>query len=309
MLTLSGMEHKKSLIRSLPSLLKITFNDWMEDNAPRLGAALAYYTVFSLAPLLAIVLSIAGLFYGYDAVQGRMFHEVNGLVGSEGAKTIQSMVASARKPAASIWMTIVGIVFLLFGASGVFGQLKDSLNVIWEVEKKRSSGIWGFIRERFLSFTMVLGVGFLFLVSLILSAAIAALQSRYSNLIPGPDVVVTVLNDVVAFGVITVLLAMLFRYLPDVKVSWRDVWVGAIGTALMMTIGKFLIGMYLGKVATDSAYGAAGSVIIILLWVYYSSQIFLFGAEFTQAYSVWKGDRINTAEDAKTKSERNLSYA
>ncbi len=284
--------------KALFELLKGAYNDWSEDKAPRLGASLAYYTVFSLAPLLLIVITIAGLVFGQEAVQGQIVAQIGGLVGDEGAEAIQQMIVGASKPRTGAIATGIGIATLLFGASGVFGALHDALNTIWEVEPKPGRGVLGMIKDRFLSFTMVLGVGFLLLVALVVSAGLAALGELMRGLLPVPEWVLHVVNVIVAFGITTLLFALIYKILPDVEIRWSDVWTGAAFTALLFTIGKFLLGLYLGKGAVGSAYGVAGSLIVILLWIYYSAQILFFGAEFTQVYANKYGSRVVPTEDA-----------
>ena len=279
-------------------LLKETYNDWSEDKAPRLGASLAYYTVFSLAPLLLIIISIAGLAFGQEAVEGRIVGQLGGLVGEDSAQAIQSMIQSARKPQTGVIATGIGLATLLFGASGVFGALHDALNTIWEVEPKPGRGVLGMIRDRFVSFTMVLGVGFLLMVGFVVSAALAAVSSYLGGLLPFPSFVLQLLNIIISFGGITLLLAMIYKILPDVEIRWSDVWIGAAVTALLFTIGRFVLGLYLGRGTFGSAYGVAGSLIIVLLWVYYSAQILFFGAEFTQVYANKYGSRVVPAPDA-----------
>lgn len=284
--------------KSTWELIKATFADWSEDKASRLAAALAYYTVFSIAPVLIISIAIAGLVFGHDAAQGQIVNQIRGMIGEESAKEIETMIVSASKPSSGILGSIVGIALLLFGASGVFGQLQDGLNTIWEVEAKPGRGVWGIIKDRFLSFTMVLGVGFLLLVSLVLSTALAALGEYLNALLPGVSWLWQIVNFVISFGVITLLFAMIYQYLPDVNIRWGDVWIGAAATALLFTIGKFLIGLYLGNSDIGSTYGAAGALVIILVWVYYSAQILFLGAEFTQVYANEYGSRIVPDEDA-----------
>jgi membrane protein len=279
-------------------LLKETVSEWLEDKAPRLAAALAYYTMFSLAPLLLIVIAIAGLALGQEAVQGQLIAQLQGLVGENGAEAIQSMLASANKPKAGLVATGLGLATLLFGASGVFGALQDSLNTIWEVTPKPGRGVLGVLQARFVSFTMVLGVGFLLLVALLLSAALAALGELMGGLLPIPEYVLQGLNFLLSFSVITLLFALIYKILPDVEIRWSDVWIGAAVTALLFTIGKLLIGLYLGKSDVGAAYGIAGSVVIILLWVYYSALILFLGAEFTQVYANTYGSRVVPDEDA-----------
>jgi membrane protein len=268
------------------SLLKKTASEWMEDDAPTLGAALAYYTVFSLAPLLTIAIAIAGFFFGKEAAQGQIFDELRGLIGEESGKAVQEMVQSANaQPTVGIIATIVSVVMLLFGASGVFGQLQASLNRIWEVKPKPGRGVLGILRERLLSFGFTLVVGFLLLVSLLLTAAIALVANWMGGLMPGSETLAQLLNLILSLALIALLFAMIFKFLPDAKIAWRDVWIGAFLTALLFTVGKFALGLYLAKSSVASSYGAAGSLIVLLLWVYYSSQILFFGAEFTQVYA------------------------
>lgn len=283
-----------------PTLLWSLFKDsalaWVDDNAPMFGAALAYYTAFSMAPILVIVIAIAGLVFGPEAASGQIAAQIKGVVGDDGAKAIESMVASASKPASSTWATVVGIVMLFVGAAGLFGQLQGALNTIWKVQPKPGRGIVGFIRDRFLSFSMVLGTAFLLLMSLVISAILAAVGSLFGAW--GASIAGQALNLVTSFAVITLLFAMIFRFLPDAKIAWRDVWLGAAITSLLFSVGKFIIGIYLGQTGTASAYGAAGSLAVLLIWLYYSAQIFLFGAELTKAYADRFGSRIVPKENA-----------
>ena len=280
------------------ALLKQTVSEWLEDRASRLGAGLAYYTAVSLAPLLIILIAIAGFVLGRQAVEGQVVAQIQGLVGKTGAEAIQAMIASASQPKAGIIATVVSIATLLFGASGVFGALQDALNTIWEVTPKPGRGMMGMLRNRFVSFTMLLGVGFLLLVALVLSAALAALGKFLGGLLPIPEAVLQAMNFVISFGVITLLFAMIYKILPDAEIRWSDVWTGAAVTALLFTIGKFVLGLYLGKSSAGSAYGAAGSLIVVLLWVYYSAQILFFGAEFTQVYANTYGSRVVPSPNA-----------
>jgi membrane protein len=285
-------------------MLKQTFTDWSNDKVPRLGAAIAYYTVFAIVPLLIIIIGIIGLVFGEEAARGYIFDQISGLVGEQSANAIKDMLHRADKPSTGIVATVVAAVTLLFGASGLFGQLQDALNSIWGVEPKAGRGVWGVIRDRFLSFMAVLGTGFLLLVSLVLSAALSAFGKWFGGWLPAPEAILQALNFIISFGVITVLFAMMFKLLPDARISWSDVWVGALITALLFTLGKFLIGLYLGKSDVGSAYGTAGSLVIVLLWVYYSSQILLFGAEFTQVYANTSGARIVPTEQAVAVDEK-----
>ena len=284
------------VLKSAWKMLKQTFSEFSEDNVLRLSAALAYYSIFSIGPLLAIIVGLAGLAFGVDSVRHQIEGQLKGLLGEGSAKMIESMM-SAQKKGTSLITTIVGVVALLFGAAGVFGQLQDSLNTVWEVKAKPGAGIWNLLRNRFLSFSMVLGVGFLLLVSMALSTALAAFTSSMGQKLP-ISWLAHVLDFVVSFGVVTLLFAMIFKFLPDVKVPWSKVWIGAILTTFLFTIGKILLGFYLGRASTSSAYGAAGSVMVILMWVYYASVIMLFGAEFTQVYARKTGARIQPSHYA-----------
>src|ERR1051325_5454300 len=294
-------------------VLKQSFTEVGEDKVVRLSAALAYYAIFSIAPLIIIVMSVAGLVFGTEAVTGQLQGQMRGVVGDQGAQMIESMISAARKPHESIVATVIGVATLLLGASGVFGQLQDALNTIWEVKPKPGRGILGMLRDRFLSMAMVLGTGFLLLISMVLSAALNALTGMMGNAFGAGPIVAEILQNVVSFGVISLLFAMIFKILPDAHVKWRDVWPGAIFTAGLFTLGKFLLGLYLGRAATASAYGAAGSLIIVLLWVYYSSVILFFGAEFTQVFAKERGSRIVPAKHAigvteETRGEEGISH-
>lgn len=287
-----GMAGKSVSPLGLPmvwQLLKKTFSKWNEDHAPGLGAALSYYTVFSLAPLLMIVIAIAGLVFGQEAAQGQVMGQIQGLVGEESAKAIQSMIEEARKPAAGILATLIATVMLLVGATGVFAQLQESLNIIWKVKEKPGEGIWKTLKDRFISLVAVLGTGFLLLISLVISAGLSAVGATLEHVLPGPEFLLQIINFVVSFTVVTLLFAMIYKLLPDKPIRWGDVWIGAGITSLLFTIGKFFIGLYLGKSEVGLAYGAAGSLVVILIWVYYASQIFLLGAEFTAVYAESRG--------------------
>jgi membrane protein len=287
------------------SLLKSLVADWWEDNAPRLGAALAYYTLFSLSPLLIIAVAIAGLIFGREAAQGHIVAQIEGLVGHDGAVAVQAMIESARKPASGIIASLFGLLTLLAGATGLFAELQAALNTIWEVPDQPGRGVVGILKNRFLSFAMVLGMGFLLLVSLLVSAGLAAAGHFVGGLLPAGASLGQVVNFLVSILVTTLLFAMIYKYLPNVTIAWNDVWIGATATALLFTAGKFLIGLYLGTSSVTSAYGAASSLVIILIWVYYSAQIFLLGAEFTQIYATRWGSRLHyppksAADEAKS---------
>jgi len=276
-------------------LLKMTFTAWSNDKVPRMGAALAYYTIFSLAPLLVIAISIAGLVFGAKAVQGQIMGEIQGLIGPDSAKAVQTMIQSAHKPANSTIASLIGLILLLVGASGVFSEMQDALNTIWHVNAKGKSGVWNYLKGRFLSFGMVLGIGFLLLVSLVLSAALAAMANYLESVVTIPAALLHSADFLFSVFFITVLFAMIFKLLPDARISWSDVWVGAALTSVSFTIGKFLIGFYIGKSVTASTYGAAGSLVIIVAWIYYSALLLYFGAEFTHVYSQQCGSQCESS--------------
>jgi len=273
------------------ALLKETYREWSEDRCLRLGAALAYYTVFSLAPLLVIVIALVGFFYGERAAEGQILAQLEGLVGAEGAAGIQEMVRNANQPAQGLVATVAGLAMMVIGASSVFGELQDAMNQVWDAKPDPTQGWVAYLKARLATFSMILVVGFLLLVSLVLSAAVAALDAWLADLFPGADVLARVVNLVLSFAVVTLLFALIFKYLPDTSVAWRDVWAGAAGTALLFAVGKEGIGLYLGQTSATSVYGAAGSLVVVLLWVYYSSQILFLGAEFTQVWARRRGSR------------------
>lgn len=279
------------------SLLGEALREWNEDRAPRLGAALAYYMVFALAPSLILVIALAGLILGREAAEGHIVAEVQDLVGRQAAEAIQATIDNAGRHGGLI-ATGFGFVSLLFGLWGVFGELQDALNTIWGVTSKPGLGVIGTIKQRFWSFTMVVGIGFLLLVTLAVSAGLAALGKFFSGLLPSPAYLVETINALFSFVVITCLFAMIYKFLPDVRVAWRDVWIGAAVTSVLFTLGKTLIGLYLGRSTAASAYGAAGSLIIILIWIYYSAQILFFGAELTKVCSRKAGRRPGPEEMA-----------
>ena len=266
-------------------LLKRSLSGWMDDKALRLSAALAYYSIFSIAPLLVITIGIAGLVLGEKAVSDQLYGELKGYMGARSAEAIQSMVQSASKPSQGVMATVLGFVMLIVGASGVFGELKDALNTIWGVKAMPGGGIMAFVRGKFLNFGMVLVIGFLLLVSLVMSTAIAGLNQRLETVLPLPAFVWAAAAFVISLGMVTTLFALIFKVLPDAQIRWRHVWFGALITALLFEIGKTGLSWYLGRESTTSAFGAAGSVVLLLLWVYYTSCILFFGAEFTQVYA------------------------
>jgi membrane protein len=285
-------------LKTLWNMLQETWHAWSGHKATRLGAALAYYTIFSLAPLLVIVIAIAALVFGREAAQGKIVTEIQGMVGEASAQAIQTMIDKARAPAAGIVATVLSLITLLLGATGVVNELKDTLNTIWNI-KAPDLGLLGTLKARLVSLAFILGIGFLLLVSLVVSAALSALNTFVSHMVASPWLIYfwQVVNFVVSLGVITALFAMLYRFLPDTEIPWRDVWVGASITALLFVISKSLIGLYLGSSSIGSAYGTAGSLVLILVWVYYASLVLLFGAQFTEVYARCCGSRA-TAQGA-----------
>ena len=280
-------------------LLKQTWTEWNEDKAPRLGAAFAYYTIFSLAPLLIVAITIAGAVFGDEAARGQIQSEISGMIGESAAKMVEDMIKSAgANKNAGIFASVASIGTLLLGSSALFAQLQESLNTIWEVAPKPSSGIVQMLIQRLLSFSMVLGVGFLLLVSLVLSAAITAAGHFMGDYLPIPEGTLQLLNFVVSFFIVTVLFAMIFKILPDVEVKWHDVWIGAAITSLLFALGRYGLSIYLGRAGVSSTYGAAGSLVLILLWVYYAAQILFFGAEFTQVYANRYGSKVRPSDNA-----------
>ncbi|MGZ8203319.1 MAG: YihY/virulence factor BrkB family protein [Burkholderiales bacterium] len=279
-------------VRRIWDLFKKAISSWSADYAPSMGAALSYYTLFSIAPLLLIVIAVAGFFFGADEVRGALFTQLGGLMGDEGAKAIEEMLETANRPREGLFSTISGFAVLLVGATTVFGELQNSLDRIWRAPARDpSSGLLKLIRARLLSFGMILAIAFLLLVSLAASAMLAALGKWWDAWFGAWEILAHILNFAVSFGLVTVLFALIYKIIPRVDVAWHDVWVGAAVTSLLFTIGKFLIGLYLGKSDVASGFGAAGSLVIVMVWVYYSTQIFLVGAEFTWVYAHEYGSR------------------
>jgi membrane protein len=289
--------------RELADVAKDTFQAWSDDKATRLGASVAYYAIFSLAPILVVVIAVAGLVFGEKAVRGEVVGQVQGLVGSDGAQLVQTMIASASKPSSGIIATVVGIGALLIGATGLFGELQDSLNTVWGIVPK-PRGILATIRVRLISFGMVLGIAFLLLVVLVISAAVAAIGQFVGNALPMSETLLEGLDFLISFGLVTFQFAAIYKVLPDAEIAWRDVWPGATVTALLFTLGKIAIGLYLGHSSTTSTYGAAGSLVVLLLWIYYAAQIFFFGAEFTRVYANRYGHRVRPSPGAMTVAEQ-----
>jgi membrane protein len=281
----------KTKPKAIFQLLSETATACLQHNVPRLGAALAYYTLFAIAPLFVIVLAVAAFAFGEQATRRELLGQISGLVGKEGGEAIQAIVAAAHKPKAGLLATSIATTMLLVGATGVFIELQDALNIIWNVSRRGQHGFRRFVKDRVLSFALVLGIGFLLLVSLVISAVLSALGGLLSGVVPGARIIWEVINFFISLGVITVLFAMIFKMLPNVSITWRDVSVGAFLTAALFNAGKFLLGFYLGRSGVASAYGAAGALVIVLLWVYYSTQILLFGAMFTHLYANRYGSR------------------
>ena len=294
------MAKRASFFSNSFGLLKQTFSEWLEDKAPQLGAALAYYTVFSLAPLVLVLLAIVGLIFRNDpgGAWNKITEQMSYFLDKSAVEVVQNIAQKAAQPNKSLVATIIGILLALFGASGVFGQLQDALNTIWGVKAKPGGGIWGFLRSRFLSFAMVGGVCFLLLVSLTLEIVLKGFSHYIQGVLPGGIVIAMAAYWIFDLAVIILLFAIIFKFLPDAKIQWRDVWIGAAITAVFFAIGKWALGLYLGSGGAASAYGAASSLITLLLWVYYSSQILLFGAEFTQVYAYQAGRGVAPDEHA-----------
>jgi membrane protein len=289
-------------------LLKQSVSDFIDDRAPRLGAALSFYTVLALPPLFVILFFVASLWLGQKQdVQGKVFDQISGLIGKQGGDAIRTIMVNPQQQQKSLIASIIAIGALLVTTTGLFLELQDALNTIWGIKVKSGQGIKNLVKSRLLSFGMICIIGFLLLVSMVVSTALAALNKYFAGLVPDLHVLWQVLNVVLSFGVITVLFAMIFKVLPDVKVAWKDVWIGAAITAVLFTAGKFGLGMYLAKSATASAYGAAGALVLVLLWVYYSAQILFFGAEFTQVYACRFGRKMKPAPYAEWAEQKSIA--
>ena len=274
------------------SLFKEAIGSWVEDFAPSMGAALSYYTLFSIAPLLVIVIAVAGLFFGIDDVRGALFLQLSGMVGEEGAEAVEQMLESANRTGEGAIGTIVSLAVLFIGATTVFGELQNALDRIWHAPvRDKASGWWKLLRTRLLSFGLILAIAFLLIVSLVVTAVLSALGKWWDTWFGAWEIVAQVFNFLVSFGLITVLFAIIYKYIPRVHIQWPDVWIGAAVTSLLFTIGKSLIGLYIGKSDVASGFGPAGSLVLLMVWVYYSAQIFLVGAEFTWVYAHRYGSR------------------
>ncbi len=283
------------MFRTILAFLREVLQEWSNDNALTLGAALAYYTIFSMAPLLVLAIAVAGLVFGRAAAEGQIVAQIQDVMGPQGAELIQNMIQRASEPATGAIATVVSLATMFFGASGVFGQLQSSLNLIWGADTLRRTGVKGQLQRRAASFSMILGIGFLLLISLALSTLISGLHQAIDVYLTVPSELISLANFSVSFLVVMALFAMIFKLLPDARIEWRDVWLGAAVTAVLFTIGKGLIGIYLGRAGVTSVYGAAGSLVLVLLWVYYSAQLLFLGAEFTEVYSRRFGSRKEVA--------------
>ena len=278
--------------RNLWSMIKETVSAWVDDFAPSMGASIAYYTVFSIAPLLIIVIAIAGFVWGEEAASGYLYTQLGGILGDEGTRAVQAMVASASDKKDGVIASVTGVVLLALGATTVFAELQSDLDRIWKAPAvKKPEGLWGMLRSRVLSLGLVVSIGFLLLVSLVVSAALAAFGKWWGGAFGDVEWLFHILDFVVSIGVITVMFALMYKILPRVDIAWHDVWIGAVVTALLFTIGKFAVGMYVGRSSVASSFGTAGSLAVLLVWVYYSAQIFLLGAEFTWVYAHRFGSR------------------
>jgi membrane protein len=288
-----------STLKNIWNLLKASVSAWSNDKAPSRGAALSYYTIFAMPPLFMIAIFMASLLFDPASVRTQMFSEVGGIIGKKSAAAIEAAMTAQYDTNKGLFASVIAIATLILTSTGLFIELQDALNTIWGVEPKPKQGVTGFVRMRLLSFAMVVGIGFLLLVSLLVSTALAALSKYINELFPGVGILSVIINDLVSFGVITLLFALIFKVLPDVKIAWRDVWTGAAVTSLLFTAGKFLLGWYLGRSTTITAYGAAGSIVLVLLWVYYSAQILFFGAEITKVYANHFGAHLRPASYAR----------
>jgi membrane protein len=276
----------------LSKLAAKAVNSWSDDYAPSMGAAISYYTIFSLAPLLVIVIAIAGAVFGRDAVAGAIVAQLGGLIGEQGAGLIQNVIASANKSGGGLIAGLISVVVLIVGATSVFTELQSALDRIWHVPpSEKPQGVWAMVQARILSFGLILGLGFLLMVSLAVSAGISAFAKFTVGFLPGYEVMLQLLNTLVSLGIFTLLFAMIYKLMPSTHIDWHDVWVGSFTTAVLFEVGKVLIGLYLGKSSTAQAFAAAGSVVVLLAWVYYAAQIFLLGAEFTKVYADDHGSR------------------
>jgi membrane protein len=288
--------------KTILGLLKRTALEWYEDRGARLGAALAFYTLFSLAPVLIIVIAIAAMAFGQEVAHAQIIQQIESFIGRDGTKAIQVMLENASQRSSGVITTLIGLTTFLFGATIVFSELQDALNIIWKIPPKPERGmVIGLLRDRFLSFTMVIGIGFLLLVSIVANAVLGAIVQLFGDILPHQVYFLRAANTLFSFAMVTLLCAMIYKVLPDTRIAWRDVLIGAVATSLLFTVGKFLIGLYLGYSSVMSAHGAAGSLVAVLVWMYYSAQIFYFGAEFTKVYAARRG--LKSAQRAVAQTE------
>jgi membrane protein len=285
-------------MRRLNTVMNKSLSSWMDHRATSKGAALAFYTLFSMTPILVLSIAVAGSVFGAQAAQGEIVAQVQGLVGPNGAQAIQALLAAAQDPNSGLVATMVASVLLLLGATSVFAELKDSLDDIWGVDRSNQSAFFEIVRTRILSFGMVLVLSFLLLVSLVISATLGMLEHHLGGVLRSSAEVLATLSSLISFGVIASMFAIIYKTLPDAPLTWRDVWIGAVFTAALFSLGKYVIGLYLGNSGVASSYGAAGSLIALLLWVYYSAQIFFLGAEFTRHYAMWFGSLKNACDES-----------
>lgn len=286
-------------LRKISRLFRETFKEWQEDNASRIAAALAYYAVFSISPLLVIAIAIAGTFFGQQTAQEQITEQITALVGKDGVQPVLMALDNISQPEIRGVASLISVGVLLLGASGFFAQLQDALNTVWKVKPQPGQGIWIFVRKRVSSFLMVLAIGLLLILSLILSAVVSTLSKYQADYLPGWAILWENLDFIVSLGLMTFIFGLMFKYVPDAKIAWKDVFVGSVITALLFLFGKFLLGVYLSKGSLGSAYGAAGSLIVLLAWIYYSAQIILFGAEFTQVYTRIYGSKIRPSKHSQ----------
>jgi membrane protein len=286
-------------LRRIARLFRETFKEWQEDNASRIAAALAYYAVFSISPLLVIAIAIAGTFFGQQTAQTQIIQQLTDLVGEDGVQPVLMALDNINQPEIKGVASLISVGVLLLGASGFFAQLQDALNTVWKVKPQPGKGMKIFVRKRISSFLMVLAIGFLLILSLILSAVVSTLSKYQVDYLPGSAILWENLDFFVSLGLMTFIFGLMFKYVPDAKIVWKDVFVGSIMTAILFLFGKFLLGVYLSKGSLGSAYGAAGSLIVLLAWIYYSAQIILFGAEFTQVYSRIYGSKIRPSKHSQ----------
>ncbi|PSB09086.1 ribonuclease BN [Pleurocapsa sp. CCALA 161] len=286
-------------LRKIARLFRETFKEWQEDNASRIAAALAYYAVFSISPLLVIAIAIAGTFFGQQTAQTQITQQLTDLVGKDGVQPVLMALNNINQPEIKGVASLISIGVLLLGASGFFAQLQDALNTVWKVKPQPGQGMKIFVRKRISSFLMVLAIGFLLILSLILSAVVSTLSKYQVDYLPGSTILWENLDLIVSLGLMTFIFGLMFKYVPDAKIVWKDVFVGSVMTAILFLFGKFLLGVYLSKGSLGSAYGAAGSLIVLLAWIYYSAQIILFGAEFTQVYSRIYGSKIRPSKHSQ----------